>query len=400
VESVGYESGGDDGGGDGGPADGDGAATWGSTLAVGTEHACALAAGTVYCWGLDDVGQIGSPTTETCVDAADASVACSRRPVAVPLDASVVAVAAAAFHTCARTVEGAAYCWGLGKFLGAGFGDEVPRGPTPVHLAPDVQAIVLGAEMTYAIHGGGQLVGWGSDYLCQLVDRANGTGFSSTPLSLLPSVDWAASGGAAHSACAHTTDGKTLCWGSDQGHQLPLASYDAGRCGAGPPSVSSPTPVDLGAPILAMSLSPSQGCAALQGGLVTCFGDGVIFGPGAAVGTGPFMIPNVADAVGVGVGDDNFACARTKNGAAICWGGSGNGDTGRGTNAQNLAPDSVLDSNFAPLAGVEELATGASFACVRLADGGVSCWGTNYTGQLGDGTSTPHNVAQPVALPP
>jgi alpha-tubulin suppressor-like RCC1 family protein len=292
-------------------------------------------------------------------------------------------------------VEGVADCGGTGTNLGAGFSDDTPRQATRVALIPDVQSIVLGASTGYAIHGGGQLVGWGSSYNCQLLGNA----ITSTPSLLLPDVEWVVAGGTATSACARTSDGGTLCWGDNGNHELPLAPDDAGLCKA-PRVVSSPKPLDLGAPIVALSLSVTQGCAALEGGAVTCFGDYVDIGSGAPVAPGPIVVPNISDAVGVAVGVDYFACARTQGGAAVCWGGSGNGTTGRGTNARELPPDKVVDSNFVPLAGVVEIAAGDSFACARLADGGVSCWGTNVLGQLGDGTNAPHNVAQPVVLPP
>jgi alpha-tubulin suppressor-like RCC1 family protein len=44
----------------------------------------------------------------------------------------------------------------------------------------------------------------------------------------------------------------------------------------------------------------------------------------------------------------------------------------------------------APLCDVraQQIVTGASHACPLLPDATVRCWGANYAGQFGDGTST------------
>jgi alpha-tubulin suppressor-like RCC1 family protein len=42
------------------------------------------------------------------------------------------------------------------------------------------------------------------------------------------------------------------------------------------------------------------------------------------------------------------------------------------------------------------LAAGSSHACALLTDGTVRCWGANYSGQLGDGTTTFTSLPVPV----
>ena len=85
-------------------------------------------------------------------------------------------------------------------------------------------------------------------------------------------------------------------------------------------------------------------------------------------------------------------CGVTSGGAAYCWGSNGDGELGDGTTADRLSP--------VPVAG------GVSFAAVSAGDGGDTCgvpaggaaycWGYNYFGQLGDGTTT--NRSSPVLV--
>ena len=67
-----------------------------ATLSAGDDHTCALTrAGEVWCWGMNDAGQLGNAAPSTTV------------PVQVDgLGASVTAIAAGGEHTCALTQSG------------------------------------------------------------------------------------------------------------------------------------------------------------------------------------------------------------------------------------------------------------------------------------------------------
>jgi alpha-tubulin suppressor-like RCC1 family protein len=55
---------------------------------------------------------------------------------ALPADAKVTAISAGAFHTCAVTDTGAAYCWGAGSFGQLGNGDTSIQESLPVAVSP------------------------------------------------------------------------------------------------------------------------------------------------------------------------------------------------------------------------------------------------------------------------
>lgn len=79
-------------------------------VSVGTNHACALANATVFCWGDNSHGQLGNKTTTS-----------SSVPVAVNIGSDsalykkeVVDVSASNQYTCALASDGAVACWGYG----------------------------------------------------------------------------------------------------------------------------------------------------------------------------------------------------------------------------------------------------------------------------------------------
>jgi alpha-tubulin suppressor-like RCC1 family protein len=98
------------------------------------------------------------------------------------------------------------------------------------------------------------------------------------------------------------------------------------------------------------------------------------------------------------------SCALTENGSAYCWGRGESGQLG-------VSPPStscVLDDgnswacSLVPVAvsggrAFESLTGGGSHTCALTEDGSAYCWGSNDRGQLGDGSSEPHNTPTPVA---
>jgi len=73
------------------------------------------------------------------------------------------------------------------------------------------------------------------------------------------------------------------------------------------------------------------------------------------------------------------SCGITTTGGVKCWGSNGSGQLGDGTRFRRMLPVDVVG-----LGGpVTAISAGASHTCAVLASGGLKCWGSNAFGQVG-----------------
>lgn len=87
----------------------------------------------------------------------------------------------------------------------------------------------------------------------------------------------------------------------------------------------------------------------------------------------------------------SHTCAVTTDGAAKCWGSNSSGQLGDGSgNHRNNKPEPVSGFGF----GVASIAAGGSHTCAVTTGGAAKCWGRNAEGQLGNGSTT--NRSTPV----
>lgn len=77
-------------------------------------------------------------------------------------------------------------------------------------------------------------------------------------------------------------------------------------------------------------------------------------------------------------------CALTTSGGVKCWGENWSGQLGDGTTTNRTTPVDVNGLS----SGVQSVNVGDSHSCALTTSGGVKCWGWNSYGQLGDGTTS------------
>ncbi|KAF8058349.1 UVR8 [Scenedesmus sp. PABB004] len=212
----------------------------------------------------------------------------------------------------------------------------------------------------------------------------------------------AVNAGRAHT-CALLRDTSVRCFGYGIDGQL----------GDGT-ATSSPAPVPVKWPggalltgVASISAGDSYTCARLANGTVACWGRseyGQLGGGNYDYKPSPAAVtlaqggPPLTGVAGLAAGGFH-TCARLNDGTALCWGGSWAGQLGDGTSGNARPSPATVMLGGAPLTGVAGLAAGEAHTCARLNDGTALCWGSNWAGQLGDGSTGDSSVPVPVKWP-
>lgn len=106
-------------------------------------------------------------------------------------------------------------------------------------------------------------------------------------------------------------------------------------------------------------------------------------------------IPQGADIVEIQAGRYS-TCAIVSDQNVYCWGRNSDGQLGNGTTADSNLPVLVARGEMPVGVGIKEISMKDSFACGVATDDRAYCWGANYNGQLGNGTTIASSV--PVAV--
>jgi alpha-tubulin suppressor-like RCC1 family protein len=346
-----------------------------AAVAAGNYHTCALTSGGAWCWGNNESGQLGD---YTWID--------RTTPVGVTgLTDALVAVAAGADHTCAVTRGGGAKCWGANYYGQLGDGTTTYHS-TPMdvsRLASGVVGVTAGSWHTCVVTRGGGAKCWGNNVYGQLGDPMTGE-LLTAPMDVsgLTSGVVGVTAGWWHT-CALTSGGGVKCWGDNDWSQL----------GDGT-TTDRPTPVDvvgLASGVVAVTAGWLHTCALTSGGGVRCWGYNAYgqLGDGTTSNGSSTPVDVVGLASGVvAVAAGNYHSCALTSGGVKCWGDNYHGQLGDGTTTASATPVNVVGLATEVVA----LAAGAYHTCVLTSGGGgaygVKCWGANYSGQLGDGTTT------------
>ena len=302
-------------------------------VAAGEYHSCALsAAGTVWCWGRNNYGQLGIGSTTS-----------STVPVALsaPMHTGAQAITAGMLHTCALSANGRGFCWGYN------FSGQVGDGSTANQTSPvqvggfgnNGRAISAGSYHTCGLDRNGRAMCWGWNARGSLGDGTQTNRSVATPVLRVPTNSRMIAAGSSHS-CLLAPARRVFCWGDNGNGQLGNGTTNR-------------------------SLVPIRVPRFRNGGVT-----GIVAG---------------------GWSDSNgHSCAINENGRAMCWGSNGNGQLGDGTTVRRLRPTLVL--NLGSRVGTVVGGNGAH-TCATASLGRLLCWGFNGYGQLGDGTANTSRTA-------
>ncbi len=354
-------------------------------LYMGINTACAWAdSGQAWCWGLGSAGQLGDGVAEQGHTVAT--------PIALPGD-SWIDLVSGVQHVCGRTSDGQTLC--LGENSAGQLGDET-SGADNGRLVPVVVGQWGGgpvaSDWADGTHGGSHACGrrldgslwcWGQRSNGQLGNAdplddcspANPSGcVVTTPLAVSPAGAgaWQQLELGTWHGCALQDDGTLWCWGENGAGQLGNAGVDA------------PVPTQVGAASdwLAIDLGDVSTCGIRSPGSLWCWGgnnSGVLgIGDTGSNETAPVQVGIQTDWTAVAMSASTHGCGIRNGDSLWCWGGNTFGQLGQGTTSDVELPSQVPGS-------WSTVGVGSRHTCAVATDGGLWCWGRAEDGELGTG---------------
>jgi len=398
-------------------AESTGATTW-SAVSVGTDHTCATRAdGTLWCWGGNAYGQLGLGVGDT-TDRGD--------PTQVG-GATWSAVAAGGGHTCATRTDGTLWCWGLNDNGQLGINSTTNQSAPTQVTSPATTgwvSVVAGHAHSCALRTGGTLYCWGDDDWGAL---GNGSPYTDRLVAnQVSGTTWSAVAAARDNTCATTTGNTLWCWGrngsgqfvngnsSRQHSPLQIAGTTwvqaavgaghvcarkqdgtiwcaglnaSGQLGQGDTTTRTSAMTQVGAGTWTDLAARGNTTCALASGTAWCWGSGLFGALGLGDSTdrlSPTQGPAGAWSK-LGLGSTRL-CLVASAGALACAGSDTYGGLGRGGAAVDQAASATLVTSS--VADWVALDGGAVSTCGVAAAGTLWCWGANDYGQLGTGDTT------------
>ena len=316
-------------------------------LADGFYHSVALASdGTVWTWGYNYYGQLGSGTVSTTVPFG------SSTPTQVSSLTGIVSVSAGQHHSLALKNDGTVWAWGWNSSGQLGDGSTTNRSaPVQVSGLTDVKAIAAGGAHSLALKNDGTVWAWGSNLYGQIGDGTLLTRFA--PRQILINAT-AISCGQYHNL-AILSDGTVQAWGANGSGQLGIGTMSG-----------SLTP---------QAVSGLVNVVFVAGGAYTSLAiksDGSVFGWGwnsfGQVGDGttidrskPVAVQNMTGATAIASGQAH-SLALKSDGTVWAWGWNAYGQIGDGT-FTTLAPFGVsIPKQISGISGAVGIAGGGNRA--------------------------------------
>lgn len=340
-------------------------------------------------WGANSIGQVGDGTT-----------APTRHPVPVSGMTEAIVVDAGETHTLAVKADGTVRAWGYNEYGRLGDGTKTARSaPVVVSGLTDIVSVAAGSRHSLAVKRDGTVWGWGDDYAGQLgnggtagrladgIDHTYPTPIQVPGLTDVVSV----AAGDAHSL-ALKSDGTVWAWGIN----------GVGQLGDGTNATrTSPVQVANLSAVESVTAGTSHNVAVKSDGTVWAWGynfNGQIgdgsYGP-YANRFRPVRVSDLSGVASVSAGGQH-TLALKDDGTVWGWGSNSSGQLGNGSTSNTQStPDRARN-----LSDVDSVGAGYDFSFALKGEGSLFSWGLNSAGQLGHEHTNSYSTAQPVDLLP
>jgi alpha-tubulin suppressor-like RCC1 family protein len=368
-------------------------------LAAAGYATCALdIAGQAYCWGWAREGTLGSglDREDLCGGTPYSRISqegrgCSARPVAVAGGQTFRSITMGAWAACGLTGTGQAYCWGENRYGQLGNGQAYLVSDVPVAVTGGLafDTLFASAQNVCGLTDEGAAWCWGKNDMAQLSLDPETVEFSAVPVHVADTIAFQALSVGGH-ACGLDLEGHAWCWG---------ANY-AGEVGVEPSWVNEyesyvVEPVSVSDLVfLDILVGPFFTCGRAVDDVVYCWGSGA---PGfdeygdPDAPSQPFAVPTYGRWQ-VLAPYGNLTCGINMAGETYCWGKNSYGEAGVDIDVEEVSQPTLLGGGLT----LTTVHTAEHHACGITDQGMAVCWGSDFHGQIGDGT--PLYSATPVPV--
>lgn len=393
----------------------------------GTNRTCAILSNNVWCWGKNNMGQLGDGTTS------NSNIPVKVRSVGDMRNGEIIDIFTAQHHSCVLTKSSTGrriYCWGdnrSGQLGNSDFGGSYSAVPIEIKVVSPAAISDFSGDKISAIGGtgdtscaiaSGKVYCWGGNDRGQLGYGSPGSpGYSAVPaminsggLNRIPNnysaTKLSTGGSRSRTMCVITTEKRAYCWGQAKFGQLGVGPITGDNYSRATRVRGLEDVTDISQDGYWWEKDPdyvTHTCAIANAGKVYCWG-GAGRGQVGSLGSGtpkkhiePKLVhglPGVALQVEVGI---SHSCALMNNGVeneVYCWGNNEMGQLGANMEYKN-PPDGIIWT-YKPSqvkdglpAGerIVSMSAGANRGCVIMTNKRSYCWGLNNEGQIGDGTN-------------
>lgn len=381
-----------------------------ATVVGGAQHTCALDTNKrVSCWGWNGSGQLGNNTiiNSKIPVAVDTSGVLSGK--------TVISIGAGGDFSCVVTSDGKAYCWGINNLGQLGNNSTID---SKIPVAVDTNGLLSGKTALSIVASGTTacVIASDSKAYCWGDGGQGQFGNNTTTTSMVPvaaantgamigKTVVAISMGQYGNVCAIASDNLAYCWGYNGYGVLGNRAIVTPRSLV--PVAVETIGVLSGKTITAISAGLDHTCAIASDSKDYCWG----YGNNGALGNNStvtnYGIPVAVDTSGVLSGKTITAlagysntCAIASDSKAYCWGYNGYGQLGNNSTTNSLVPLAVNTSGVLSGKMVTSISSSASHTCVTTSDKQAACWGENWSsGNLGN-NSTVDSLIPVTVLPP